>query len=153
MSSRHNASFPPLSQRFCLLHSHLLTSPDLYLYLCQEQRLQLSLYLCNSKSCTSCHIPLQEQQFSCNSFAPTFQYLCNSKAANLLYICSSSSSSKAPNFPLPLQSSTPPTFLQNQPKNCSQIHRLCSKFQLKSINFEADFAVKERDWGTYLTNH
>ncbi len=35
---------PPPSQRFCLLHSHLLTSPDLYLYLCQEQRLQLSLY-------------------------------------------------------------------------------------------------------------
>lgn len=57
-----------------------------------------------SKSCTSCHIPLQQQQCSCNSFAPIFQYLCNSKAATLLYICSSSSSSsKAPNFPLPLQ--------------------------------------------------
>lgn len=104
LSSGHNASFPPPLPRgfvFCThISSHLLTCT------CTSAKSKGSNFLytlCNSKSksCTSCHIPLQQQQFSCNSFAPTFQYLCNSKAATLLYMCSSSS--KAPNFPLPLQ--------------------------------------------------
>jgi len=92
---------PPLPRGFVFcthISSHLLTCT------CTSAKSKGSNFLytlCNSKSCTSCHIPLQKQQFSCNSFAPTFQYLCNSKAATLLYMCSSSS--KAPNFPLPLQ--------------------------------------------------
>ncbi len=93
---------PPRGFVFCThISSHL---PTCTCTSAKSKGSNFSLYLCNSKSCTSCHIPLQQQQqqFSCNSFAPTFQYLCNSKAATLLYICSSSSS-KAPNFPLPLQ--------------------------------------------------
>ncbi len=103
---RTQCFIPPPSPRgfvFCThISSHL---PTCTCTSAKSKGSNFSLYLCNSKSCTSCHIPLQQQQqqFSCNSFAPTFPYLCNSKAATLLYICSSSSSSKAPNFPLPLQ--------------------------------------------------
>jgi hypothetical protein len=104
----------------------------------------LVIYLCNN-----------------NNLAATLllqQYLCNSKAATLLYICSSSSTAaaKLPTFLYLCNSSTAPTSLQNQQKNCSQIRRLCSKSELKSTNFGAEFMVKSanlctkfakvRDW-------
>jgi len=83
-----------------------------------------------SKSCTSCHIPLQQQQFSCNSFAPTFQYLSATAKLQLSSTSAAAAAAKLPTFLYLCNSSTAPTFLQNQQKKWSEIHRLCSIFEL-----------------------
>ncbi len=86
--------------------------------------------------------------------APLVIYLCNnnnlaatlllqlfntSATAKLQLSSTSAAAAKLPTVLYLCNSSTAPTFQQNQQKNCSQIRRLCSKFELKSTKFWSRF--------------
>jgi hypothetical protein len=67
------------------------------------------------------------------------QLFNTSATAKLQLSSTSAAAAKLPTVLYLCNSSTAPTFQQNQQKNCSQIRRLCSKFELKSTKFWSRF--------------
>ncbi len=120
LSSGHNASCPP---PFPEVLSFALTSPHIPrlvpVPLPRAKAAPLVIYLCNNNNVAA--TPLL--QFFNTSATAKLQLSSTSAAA-------AAAAAKLPTFLYLCNSSTAPTFLQNQQKKCSEIRRLCSIFEL-----------------------